>query len=88
MNIKYSNTKLIPAILAWTSIGVSYYYLVQEPFEDKYLRGIVLAIGMYGVYNMTNLAVLKDYSYELAVRDSIWGTSLIAITTFASSYIP
>jgi uncharacterized membrane protein len=87
MNIKYSNTKVIPAILAWIFIGISYYYSVQEPFEDKYLRGLVLALGMYGVYNMTNLAVLKDYSTELSVRDTIWGTSLIAITTFASSFI-
>ena len=87
MNIKYSNVKVIPAILAWVCIGIAYYYSVQEPFEDKYSRGLVLAIGMYGVYNTTNLAVLPNYSSELAIRDTIWGTSLISMVTLISSYI-
>jgi len=88
MNIEYKNVKMIPAIFAWLFIGISYYYSVQEPFENKYLRGLILAIGMYGVYNMTNLAVLSDYSYELAIRDMTWGTSLITLITFISFYIP
>lgn len=87
MNIKYSNVKVIPAILAWVCIGVAYYYSVQEPFENKYIRGLVLAIGMYGVYNMTNLAILPNYSTELAIRDTIWGTSLISMVTLIGSYI-
>ena len=87
MNIKYSNVKLIPAILAWLCIGVAYYYSVEEPFENKYLRGLILAIGMYGVYNTTNLAIFPNYTTELAVRDTIWGTSLITTVTFISSYI-
>jgi uncharacterized membrane protein len=87
MNIKYSNVKVIPAILAWMCISIAYYYSVQKPFEDKYLRGLILSIGMYGVYNMTNLAIYKNYSYELAIRDTTWGTCLIGIVTFISSKI-
>lgn len=88
MKIKYSNVKMIPAVLAWVCIGISYYYVVQEPFEDKYLRGLMLALGMYGVYNTTNLAILPNYSNELALRDTIWGTSLIMMVTFISQFIP
>jgi len=87
MKIKYSNVKMIPAVLAWICIGISYHYSVQEPFEDKYIRGLILALGMYGVYNTTNLAILPNYSNELALRDTIWGTSLITIVTFISQYI-
>lgn len=85
MNIQYSNIKIIPAILAWLSIVIAYYYSVQEPFENKYLRGIILAVGMYGVYNMTNLAIFNYYSYELALQDSLWGLSLISIVTYVYS---
>jgi uncharacterized membrane protein len=88
MGIKYSNVKMIPAILAWTCVGTSYYYIVKEPFENKYLRGLMLALGMYGVYNMTNLAILPNYSNELALRDTLWGTSLIMMLTFISQFIP
>ena len=85
MNIQYSDIKIIPAILAWMSIVIAYYYSVQEPFENKYLRGIILAVGMYGVYNMTNLAVFNYYSYQLALQDSLWGLSLISIVTYVYS---
>lgn len=87
MHIKYSNIKLLPALLSWTCVVSSYYYSVQEPFDNKYLRGIVLAVGMYGVYNMTNLAILDHYSYELAIQDTIWGTTLITTVTLLSSLI-
>ena len=87
MNIKYSNVKVIPAILAWICVAVSYYYSVQEPFDNKYLRGLILSVGMYGVYNFTNLAVLDDYSYELTIRDITWGTTLISLVTLIYSYI-
>jgi len=85
MNIQYSNIKIIPAILAWLCIVIAYYYSVQEPFENKYLRGIILAVGMYGVYNMTNLAIFNYYSYELALQDSLWGLSLISVVTYVYS---
>lgn len=79
---------MIPAILAWICVSVSYYYIVQEPYENKYLRGLMLALGMYGVYNTTNLAILPNYSNELAIRDTMWGTSLIIMVTFISQFIP
>lgn len=87
MNINYSNVKVIPAITAWLCIAIAYYYTVQQPFENKYLRGIILTIGMYGVYNMTNLAILNKYSYRLALQDSLWGLSLITLVTYISSII-
>jgi nucleoside-diphosphate-sugar epimerase len=64
MDIKYSNVQVIPAMIAWSCITISYYFIVQEPFENKYLRGLILAIGMYGVYNSTNLAILPTYSKD------------------------
>ena len=81
MNIKYSNVQVIPAIVAWGCITLSYYYIVQEPFENKYLRGLILAVGMYGVYNSTNLAIFPNYSQELAIRDTLWGATLITVVT-------
>jgi uncharacterized membrane protein len=87
MNIQYSNIKVIPAILAWACIVIAYYYTVQHPFENKYLRGIILAIGMYGVYNMTNLSIFNKYSYQLALQDTLWGVSIIALVTYINSII-
>jgi len=86
MKIKYDNIKLMPAIISWACLIVSYYYIVEEPVENKYLRGGILALGIYGVYNATNLAILNDYTEELAIRDTIWGVTLFSIVTAIVSY--
>ena len=87
LNINYNDVKLLPALLAWLIIAISYYYIVEDPFENKYIRGLFLALGMYGVYNATNYSIFTHYSMELAIRDTAWGTFLIAFVTFISSYI-
>jgi uncharacterized membrane protein len=82
LQIDYSNVKMVPALIAWASIGVAYYFIVQEPFENKYMRGLVLAIGMYGVYNFTNYSIYPDYSYDVTLRDTAWGLLLITLVTW------
>ena len=81
LQIDYSNVRILPAIIAWSCIAVAYYYTVQEPFENKYIRGLILAVGMYGVYNFTNYSIYPNYSLNITIRDSIWGTSLITLIT-------
>ena len=86
MNINYNNIKLIPAIISWSSLIISYYYIVQEPLENIYLRSAMLALGIYGVYNATNLAILTNYTTELAIRDTLWGLSLFIVVTFIFNF--
>lgn len=33
----------------------------------------LLALGVYGVYNLTNRATLKHYTVRVAVQDTLWG---------------
>lgn len=87
MNIRYDNIKIFPAIISWTSLVISYYYIVQEPLENIYLRSAMLALGIYGVYNATNLAILTNYTTELAIRDTIWGISLFSIVTIIFNFV-
>jgi len=87
MDIEYTNVKVIPAILAWVCIVIGYYFIVEEPLDNKYIRGIILGVGMYGVYNMTNLAIYNKYSYDLAFQDTFWGISLISLVTLLTSIL-
>jgi uncharacterized membrane protein len=86
MNINYSNIKLIPAIISWGCLIFSYYYTVQEPVENIYMKTIIFTLGIYGVYNATNLAILQNYTTEIAIRDTIWGTSLFLFVTFIFNF--
>ena len=81
LKIDYSQVKYQPAFVAWACIAVAYYFTVQEPFENKFIRGLVLAIGMYGVYNFTNYSIYPNYSLDLTLRDTTWGTVLITTVT-------
>ena len=81
LKIDYDQVKYIPAVVAWACIAVAYYFTVQEPFDNKFLRGLVLAIGMYGVYNFTNYSIFPNYSLDLTLRDTAWGTVLISSVT-------
>jgi uncharacterized membrane protein len=86
LKIDYSQVKYIPAIVAWGCIAVAYYFTVQEPFDNKFLRGLVLATGMYGVYNFTNYSIFPNYSLDLTLRDTAWGTVLITSVTLLTMW--
>ena len=44
--------------------------------------GGIIGFVIYGVFNTTNLAMFKRYSFPLAVIDIIWGTLLYTIATY------
>lgn len=48
------------------------------------LYGALFGFVAYATYDLTNLAVLKDYSVKIAVIDLVWGaviTSIVATAT-------
>lgn len=42
------------------------------------LWGALMGLCVYGIYDMTNLAILKDYPLAFALVDMSWGTALFA----------
>ncbi len=79
----------LPAVLAWSIMVLGITQLVlpsvgkNDPngLNEVTKKGAILGFCLYGVYNMTNMATLKDWSYELAIGDTIWGTILTAGTS-------
>ena len=70
----------------YASIGVYilivfglYYFIIREKkgVFDAFLLGIVI----YGIYELTSLALLKEWSVKTVVMDSLWGGVLFALTT-------
>jgi uncharacterized membrane protein len=45
---------------------------------DAILRSALLGLVVYGVYDMTNMATLKQWSWQLAAVDMAWGTVVAA----------
>lgn len=59
--------------------GLNYFILrSKRSIEEAFLFGIVI----YGVYDTTNYATLKRWSSSLAILDTVWGGTLMALTTY------
>ena len=58
--------------------GINYFIIQQKrSVKDAALLGLVI----YGVYEFTNLSLLKNWFPLTAVIDTLWGAILFALTT-------
>jgi uncharacterized membrane protein len=57
-----------------------YYFILRQhrPVLDAFLLGLVV----YGVYETTSLALLKEWRWSTVLIDTLWGGVLLASTTY------
>jgi uncharacterized membrane protein len=59
--------------------GINYFIIKpKKSVNDAFLLGIVI----YGVYETTNYALLKNWSIFTVFIDTLWGGLLFAFTTY------
>jgi len=60
-------------------VGINYFIIKpKKSVSDAFLLGIII----YGVYETTNYALLKNWSMLTVIIDTLWGGILFAITTY------
>ena len=60
-------------------VGINYFIIKpRKSVSDAFLLGIVI----YGVYETTNYALLKNWSIITVIIDTLWGGLLFAFTTY------
>ena len=60
-------------------VGINYFIIKpRKSVSDAFLLGIVI----YGVYETTNYALLKNWSILTVIIDTLWGGLLFAFTTY------
>lgn len=47
--------------------------------KEALVRGAALGLVIYGLYDLTNLTVIRDYPLPFAVADMEWGTLLFGV---------
>jgi uncharacterized membrane protein len=73
--------RIVPAIICYILLIFGLYYFIirkKRSILDAFIFGLVI----YGVYDATNYATLKNYPLNLAIMDTVWGGTLMAATTF------
>jgi len=68
-------------ILSYVAIVFGlYYFIIRE--KKSILDAFLLGFVIYAVYETTNLALLKNWTYTTAIIDTVWGGTLFAFTTY------
>lgn len=71
------------------ALAVVFYVLPQAKkhgsLRQVFLSGALLGLIVYGVFDMTNLAILKNYPVAFVAPDMAWGAvvfGLVSVATF------
>jgi uncharacterized membrane protein len=63
-------------------IAAAYMFVVKE---RSVVKGAVFGLVVYGVYNLTNRALLANYPWSLVVTDTAWGVFIFSLIGYMSS---
>jgi uncharacterized membrane protein len=94
---RLEHTIIAYIIIFFSVIYVAIPFTVQnikkgEAIENKLLKSLMYggAVGfsIYGIYNFTSLAIYKDMDTTVGIMDTLWGTTLYTLTTFAFLLLP
>ena len=71
------SVRVVPAALYYIGYPAAIVFLALTPkpgsLGSAALRSAVLGAAAFGVYDLTNLATLRDYSLSMTVVDIAWG---------------
>jgi uncharacterized membrane protein len=76
------SVRVVPAALYYLLFPLAIVYLALTPaarLGEAVLRSAVLGLAAFGVYDLTNLAILRGYTMKMTVVDMAWGTFATAL---------
>ena len=82
---------LYSALLLYILLAVGVVFIVlNNNFSTNLLSamvvGAVFGLIVYGVYDLTNFAIIKNWPLKIVVIDMVWGTFLLGIVSFLTKY--
>jgi uncharacterized membrane protein len=66
-------------------VAMEYYFVIMKNLKAK--DAFLLGMGIYGVYEFTNLATLSNWPLSLVIMDTLWGGVLFASATCMIRYV-
>ena len=81
---------LLVGIFAWIAIAVGCFIFALMPsntLSKAILLGGLFGLITYAIYDLTNLAFIKNYPIRFAVIDILWGGILCSAITSVGYYV-
>ena len=77
------SVRVVPAALYYLGFPAAIVFLALTPppasLAAAVVRSAVLGLAAFGVYDLTNLAILRGYTVTMTVVDMAWGTFATAL---------
>ncbi|MBC7370045.1 MAG: DUF2177 family protein [Bdellovibrionaceae bacterium] len=72
------------------TVGIMYFVLprlgADTSILQTFLWGALFGLIGYGIYDLTNIATMKDYPIAYVLTDTAWGTFLCGVLTVFASW--
>ena len=83
ISVQKTNFKIniVPAALCYLLLILGLYYFIIKP-KLSLAHAFFLGILIYGVFETTNMAIFKNWTWRMVVIDTLWGGILYALTTY------
>ena len=72
--------RLEGAVIVYLLLAIGLYYFIVKPGRSAW-DAALLGLVIYGTFDFTNYAILKNYDLKIAIMDTVWGSILFALTT-------
>ena len=79
---------IVSAVFAWVLlvIGLQVFVFNREQLDNTIALAVVYGVVVYGVYNLTNMATLEKFTFNNALVDTLWGTFVVTVISYAAFY--
>lgn len=73
--------KFLPTLISYVFLIYGLYYFVLREHKSP-IDAAILGLVIYMVYEATNLAIFKNWTWKTLFMDGLWGGVLYGATTF------
>lgn len=85
----------ISAAFTYVLLALGIYVFIVRPELDNFkpnyftilIKGLLIGLVVYGVYNGTNMATIREWGLKEFIVDTAWGTILSGILAVSSIYL-
>lgn len=77
--------RYVPGAIVYFLMAFAVMYFVlpgAKSGAEAAMRGALMGLVVYGVYDMTNLAVLKAWGVKVSIVDMAWGVFALGMASF------
>jgi uncharacterized membrane protein len=79
--ISKNPVNIYAAILSWLLLCSALAVQIPKSLKEATTYGLLVGFVIYGIFNLTNLAILKEWNLNISIIDTLWGTFNCALTS-------